>query len=366
PQTGGQGPGLIMQNLRFAALLLGGGLALLSGAAPARAQLGMTDNGTPVNVQADNGIEWQQNQQLYIARGNAVATRGPASIKADTLIAHYRKVSGPAAANTENNSEIYRIEAEGNVVITRDTRTVVGDHADYDMDQGIGIVTGKALKMTTATDVITARDALEWYDQKQIAVARGNAVAVRQGGRTIKGDILTAYMVKSPQQQAAAPSQPAKPSPPPARPAVTAPGANANGSSPAPSGNDDSKINRIDAQGHVVVVNGLDIGRGDYGVYNAVTDICTLLGNVTVTRGNDVATGQYAVMDMKTNISRIMPASTLPGSTRQRVQGLFVKQDVTGPTPGSAPSAPNAPNGGAVNGAPAKGTTANGAAPKGP
>ena len=310
-------------------MLLGGGLALLL-AAPADAQLGATDSGSPINVQADNGIEWQQNQQLYIARGHAVATRGPASIKADTIIAHYRKATGPATANTENNSEIYRIEAEGNVIITRDTRTVVGDHADYDMDQGIGIVTGKALKMTTATDVITARDALEWYDQKQISVARGDAVAVRQGGRTIKGDVLTAYMVKSPQQQAAAPGQPAKPPPPPVKAAAAVPAANANGTPASPASTDDSKINRIDAQGHVVVVNGPDIGRGDYGVYNAVTDICTLLGNVTITRGTDVVTGQYAVMDMKTNISRIMPASTLPGGTRQRVQGLFVKQDVPG------------------------------------
>jgi lipopolysaccharide export system protein LptA len=319
-----------MRGLRLAALLLGAGLALLP-AGLARAQLGPTDNGVPINIQADNGIEWQQNQQLYIARGNAVGTRGPATIKADTLIAHYRKASGPTAANTENNSEIYRMEADGNVVITRDSRTVVGDHADYDMDQGIGIVTGKALKMTTATDVITAKDALEWYDQKQIAIARGDAVAVRQGGRTIKADVLTAYMVKVPpqQQQAGTPGQPAKPAPPPAKTAAATPGA-APGAPPASSDGDESKINRIDAQGHVVVVNGPDIGRGDYGVYNAVTDICTLLGNVTVTRGTDVVTGQYAVMDMKTNISRIMPASTLPGSTRQRVQGLFVKQDVTG------------------------------------
>ncbi len=318
-----------MRVFRFAALLLVAGLVLLP-AGLARAQLGATDNGTPINIQADNGIEWQQDQQLYIARGNAVATRGPATIKADTLIAHYRKASGANAANSENNSEIYRIEADGNVVITRDNRTVIGDHADYDMDQGIGIVTGKALKMTTATDVITAKDALEWYDEKQIAVARGDAIAVRQGGRTIKADVLTAYMVKVPaQQQAAAPGQPAKPAPP-AKTAAATPAA-APGSPPASPEGDESKINRIDAQGHVVVVNGPDIGRGDYGVYNAVTDICTLLGNVTVTRGTDVVTGQYAVMDMKTNISRIMPASTLPGSTRQRVQGLFVKQDVTGP-----------------------------------
>jgi lipopolysaccharide export system protein LptA len=365
--------------LRLWLLLLVAGLLL---AQPAHAQLGSPDPSAPINVQADNGIEWQQDKQLYIARGNAVATRGPASIKADTLIAHYREAKG-GNTNTGSNNEIYRIEAEGNVTITRDNRTVVGDHADYDMDQGVGIVHGKALKMTTATDVVTAKDALEWYDEKQIAVARGNAVAVRQGGRTIKADTLTAYFVKTAAQpQPGAPGQPAKPgaapakpAAPPAKPATTT--AAANGSTPpantpaATSGGDDSKINRIDAQGHVVVLNGPDIGRGDYGVYNAVTDICTLLGNVTITRGTDVITGQYAVMNLATNISRIMPASSLPGSTRQRVQGLFVKQDLTGNAGGPANPANSANGANAATpkaAAPAttpSSLTLSGAAPKG-
>lgn len=196
-----------------AALALSMGLGL---AAPAQAQLGPADNGTPINVQSDSGIEWQQDKQIYIARGNAVATRGLASIKADTLIAHYRKAKGGTvnAANAEGNTEIYRIEAEGNVVVTRDNRTVVGDRADYDVDQGVGIMRGKALKMTTAADTVTARDALEWYDTKQIAVARGDAVAVHNG-RTIKADVLTAYMVKN-----APPGQPPAPGKPPAPPAA--------------------------------------------------------------------------------------------------------------------------------------------------
>jgi len=329
-----------MHIQRYRGLLLLLGLAVMP-AGTARAQLGTADNGLPINIAADNGIEWQQNQQLYIARGDAVATRGPASSKGDTLIAHYREVKpgattpgtatnvsattgagaapavGATGSNTQTNTEIYRVEADGNVTITRDNRVVVGDHADYDMDQGIGIVRGKALKMTTASDTVTARDTLEWYDTKQIAVARGDAVAVHNG-RTIKADTLTSYMVKT------APDAPGAAAPPKPAPAP----APANGAKPADT--DSSKISRIDGQGHVVVVNEPDIGRGDYAVYNADTGICTLLGNVTLTRGTDVVTGQYAVMNMKTNISRILPASTLPGGTRQRVQGLFVKQDLPG------------------------------------
>ena len=306
---------------------------LILGPIPARAQLGPTDTGAPINVQSDSGIEWQQDKQIYIARGNATATRGPASIKADTLIAHYRQVKGgnPNAANADGNTEIYRIEAEGNVVVTRDTRTVVGDRADYDVDQGVGIMRGKALKMTTAADTVTAREALEWYDTRQIAVARGDAVAVHNG-RTIKADILTAYMIKN--APAGQPPAPGKPAPAPAKPP------DKPGATPA-LGSEDSKIDRIDAQGHVVVIGAADIGRGDYAVYNATTGICTLLGNVVITRGKDVITGQYAVMDMNRNISRILPASTLSGTTRQRVQGVFVKQDTPDQGPPGQPKPPS-------------------------
>jgi lipopolysaccharide export system protein LptA len=308
---------------------------------PAQAQLGTADNGTPINVQSDSGIEWQQDKQIYIARGNAVATRGPASIKGDTLIAHYRPVKGgtpnTSAGNTEGNNEIYRIEAEGNVVVTRDNRTIVGDRADYDVDQGVGIMRGKALKMTTAADVVTAKDALEWYDAKQIGVARGDAVAVHNG-RTVKADILTAYMVKN-----APPGQPPAPGKPPAPPKPAPPAPGKPGAPPAAS-SEESKIDRMDAQGHVVVIGAQDIGRGDYAVYNATTGICTLLGHVVITRGKDVITGQYAVMDMNRNISRILPASTLPGSTQERVQGVFAKQDLPGQGPAAAqPAPPKAP-----------------------
>jgi len=62
------------------------GLALLFASLPASrlaAQLlNAPNDNLPLQVQADSGIEWQQNNQLYIARGNAVATRGPSEVHA--------------------------------------------------------------------------------------------------------------------------------------------------------------------------------------------------------------------------------------------------------------------------------------------
>lgn len=304
----------------------------------AQSQLLNGDSSQPVEIQADSGIEWRQNEQLYIARGHAVAKRGPAEVHADTLIARYRPIKPGAApaANSGNtlggNTEIYRVDAEGNVTINRDASTVTGQHAVYDVDQALAVVTGNNLKLTTATDTVTARDSLEWYDQKQVAVGRGDAVAVRNG-KTIRADVLTAYMVKTapagtPGAANAPPAKPAPIKPISAKPA--APGA------PAPP-SQDSKINRVDAQGHVVVTNAIETGHSDFAVYNAVTGISTLVGHVVITRGNDVLQGQAAVMDMNKNVSRILPAANIPGGAAkpeagqpQRVQGLFLKEEAPG------------------------------------
>jgi lipopolysaccharide export system protein LptA len=329
-------------------MAIGFGIALvmsLAVALPVSAGYAQTiapNDNQPLQIQADSGIEWQQNAHLYIARGNAVAIRGSSEVHADTLIAHYREVkAGGAAGNIGGNTEVYRVEAEGHVLIKRDAQNVVGDRAVYDVDRAIAVITGKGLKLTTPTDSVTARDSLEWYDQKQIAVARGNAVATRNG-KTIKADILTAYMVKTAAElgkgpPAAAAAARAKP---PVTPAAAANGptkVSAAGASPA----ENSKISRVDAQGHVVIANALDTGRADYGVYNAQSGIATLIGNVVIERGKDVIRGQRGVMDLNRNVSRMMPGGA-PGAAHQRVQGLFVREERaahTAPSAGSAAAA---------------------------
>jgi len=273
--------------------------------------LGNVSEDRPIEISADGGIEWQQDAQVYIARGNAKAKRGTTEVYADTLTAHYRPMKGSGG-----ETEIYRLNADGHVTIKGERQTVVGDQAVYDVDQQIGIVTGKAPKMTTATDMVTARDSLEWYDQKQIAVARGDAVAVRDTKR-IRADVLTAHMTKD--KPPTAPAKTEKPAPAPAK----------SRNSPTPLGDADesSRISRVDAQGNVLVSTETDVGRGDFGVYNADSGIATLLGNVTVTRGPNTIRGEYAVMDLNNNISRMMAAPAGAGTATTPVQGLFVRQD---------------------------------------
>ena len=90
----------------------------------------------------------------------------------------------------------------------------------------------------------------------------------------------------------------------------------------------ESRISRVDAQGHVVITDALNTGRGDYGVYNGDTGIATLIGNVVIQRGVNVIRGQRGVMDLNNNIARMMPGDG-PGEGGQRVQGLFVRDQAT-------------------------------------
>jgi lipopolysaccharide export system protein LptA len=283
-------------------LLWGAAAGLLLSSTVLAAGLGVTSTNDrrPLDIQAEQGIEWQQSNNVYIARGKARASRGNATVYADTLIAHYRAGSPDHAkqAGTGGSTEIYRVEAEGNVRLTTETQTVYGDRAVYDLDSATAVVTGKNLKLVTPKDTVTARDSLEWYDNTLIAVARGEAVAVREAKR-LAGDVLTAQVVKP-----------------------------ADGP---------SRISRIDAQGHVVVTTINEIARGATGVYNADTGIASLAGGVTITRGDNALRGQYGVVDLNNNVSRLLSAPPGDLSPRTPVQGLIIPRSKAPPaTPAQA------------------------------
>ncbi len=54
------------------------GLALLFAATGAEGQnlLGVKGDAKPLEINADNGIEWRRDQKVYVASGNARAARG--------------------------------------------------------------------------------------------------------------------------------------------------------------------------------------------------------------------------------------------------------------------------------------------------
>jgi lipopolysaccharide export system protein LptA len=232
---------------------------------------------TPIEIFADEGIEWQQKSQAYIARVNARAVQGDVTIFGDVLIAYYSK--GP-----EGGTEIWRIDAIGNVRIVSPEQTAYGAKAVYGVESGVLVLTGKPL-LVTKTDKITARDSLEFWEKQSMAIARGNAIAIREDKR-IRADVLTAYFAKGKSGK--------------------------------------SEIQRIHAYNNVLVSSPTEIVRANKGVYNVKTGIVVATGSVRITRGQDQLNGQAAEINMNTGVTRML------SSGAGRVHGIFQPKSARG------------------------------------
>ncbi|WP_431861541.1 LptA/OstA family protein [Azospirillum sp.] len=271
--------------------LLAAGLAgLILAALPAAAQtLPGGPGGQPTDINADQAIEWHQDVKAYVARGNASAKRGETTLYGDVLTAYYREVPG-------KGNEVFQITSEGNVRLIGPTQQVYGDRLVYDMDRKVAVVTGKDLKLITPTDVVTARDTLEYYEAQGFAVARGEAVAVRTD-RRLRADVLIGQFAKGPDGKTA--------------------------------------MNRIDGSGNVVVTTPTDVARSDKLVYSVPDNTAVLLGTVRITRGDNQLNGDAAEMNMATKVNRVIAGPAGGG----RVKGLLIPGDVQASnSPGAAPA----------------------------
>ena len=262
-----------------------------------------SDKNTPIEIHADQGIEWQQNAQAYIARGNASATQGEVTVNADQLIAYYRN-------NTTGGSDVWRIDALGNVRIGTPAQSAHGDKAVYDVDNGVLVLTSKTGKiwLETPGERITARDSLEYWNKRNLAVARGDAVAVR-GDKTLRADVMTAHFTDASQPAGKAVGK---------QPASKAAGKDKDKGA----GQNESRLKQIDAFNNVVVTGPTEIVRGNQGVYYADSGIAVLTGNVRITRGQNQLNGERAEVNMNTGISKLTGSNT-------RVGGYFVPNEQT-------------------------------------
>lgn len=324
-----------MISARPLAIALAALLALAPPAPAAAQELGLTGEG-PIEILADGAIEWRRNEQVVIAAGNARAIRGATTVFADRLIARYRERGGaaPAAGSAPQaafggGGEIWRLEADGNVRIVTGTDRAEGDRAVYDLDRRVLVVTGRALRLTNGQDTVTARDAMEYWVDRRMAVARG-AATVTSPERSLTADTLVAYFLETTadaQRPAAAPqdqarAQPRGAAPPPA----LAPGS--------------GRLDRVEAFGDVRIRTATEFVRGDRGIYMPGTGIARVAGNVGITRGQNQLSGAVAEVNLNTGVSRLVPT---PGG---RVAGFLVPEDRARPeAPAIAPAPAPAPRG---------------------
>jgi lipopolysaccharide export system protein LptA len=243
------------------------------GAAVAQSlNFGSSDSDQPIEIFADDGIEWQQENLIFLARGNARAVRGEVTVFGDELRAYYRE-------KPDGSTDIWRLDAYGKVRIKTAQETAYGKKAIYQVEKGILVLSGGRVRLVTATDEITADKQIEYWEKQQMAVARGNAYAVREKKR-LRADVLAAYF------------------------RVDKKGEN--------------KLYRVDAFDRVKIVTDKDIATSDRAVYNVESGIATLTGSVNLIRGQNELKGCSAEINLNNGVSKLYSCPAASGGNRAR------------------------------------------------
>jgi lipopolysaccharide export system protein LptA len=290
------------RTLAFASLAIAGWLLSHGAAAQGLPLPGFGNTGTalPVAIEADKGVEWRQNEQVYIARGNATAKRGDSTIRSDTLYAHYRRTQ-------DNRQEIYKIVAEGAVKITTPKETITSDTAEYMVETAEFTLKGKPVKIDSGKSTLVA--GLIVYNSKNKTANVTGGAQVTEEKKRVRADRFLAFFKEDGGKQS---------------------------------------LQRVEAFGNVVITTPTEIARGNRGDYNADTQVATLSGNVRLTRGDSQLNGDRAEVNMKSGVSKLLAGDDRPvaGETNPskggRVRVLIMPGDADSgkgpldiPTPGA-------------------------------
>ena len=239
---------------------------------------GLQSNDAPIEISAEDFLEWHQKKKQYIAKGSVVVTQEDMTIEADELIADY------VDDGNGDNIDIVQVTATGNVILKNTDSEASADKAIYDVKSGLITLTGNDLKLTTPEQTITATERLEYNVIDGTAKAVGKAKIVGQGEQ-LEANMITAKF-----------------------------GDNAT--------TNQKEIKTAKASGNVKITTNEETITGNQGTYNVSAQKARMSGNVVITRGANQLEGDEAEIDLAANISRI----TASQRSDKRVKGIFFPQ----------------------------------------
>lgn len=246
----------------------------------AAAGLDLTSNSdkSPIEVTADNSIEWNRNNQTVTAITNAVAKKAGVTLSADKITAKYRDDKG-------KNAEIYQLNATNGVKIKTITEEATGDNITYYVDNGLMVLTGTPASITTPEEKITADDKMEYYQNELKAVLYKNVI-ITKGDKTIHTEKLTAYFK------------------------------DVKGS---------LELTKATLEDGITIETPNEKLIGSRGEYDATSQIAQVFGNVEIHQGSNVLYGDSAESNLKTGISKLkagkskqVKGSIMPNSTKKK------------------------------------------------
>lgn len=242
-----------------------------------------SNSNEPIEITAQNSLEWHRNTKQYIATGAAIAKQGAVSIQAETLTADYE-------SSEASSIDIWQLTALDNVVIKNEDSTGYGDKAIYNVKTETATLTGDDLKLVSPDQTVTATDRFVYKTAERRATAIGNAKVIRTED-TIEASTIEA--VFKPQGQ----------------------------------GEGQDAVETLEAKSNVKITTPTEVLTGNYAIFRSATNKAEISGNVKITRGPNILEGARAEVDLTTNISKMFGAE----ETGERVRGIFYPKSEKNP-----------------------------------
>jgi len=243
-------------------------------------QLTNFDNSNgPIEIFADDGIEWHKNKSKYVALGNAKALSGTLSVESDKIEAFYKE-------NDSSNMNITEVRAKKNVVVKdKKMKITGGEYAEYKIIKDYFFINGKNIILTSEKNILKSNKKLEYWRSKNIAIATGKAEAKKDNEFIVLADKLVWYLQER---------------------------------------NQKTTVKKLLGFNNVSIKTNNEVAFSDKAIYNNNTEICKLFGNVKLQRGESFLIGEYAEVDLRSGISKLLPA---PGTklNENKVRALIDK-----------------------------------------
>ena len=233
----------------------------------------------PIEIFAEEGIEWHKNKNKYVAIGNAKAVSGSLSLKSDRIEAFYTE-------KEDSGMNIKEVKAKKNVIVEdKKMRIVGGNYAEYKTIKDYFLIVGKNIIVTSEANTLRSKEKLEYWRSKNIAIATGKAEAQKDKEFIVLADKLVWYLKEDKNK---------------------------------------TTVKKILGFKNVSIKTNNEVAFSDKAIYNNDTEICKLYGNVKLQRGDSFLLGEYAEVDLKKGISKLLPA---PGNSMKenKVKALIDK-----------------------------------------
>ncbi|MCF8708880.1 LptA/OstA family protein [Rhizorhapis sp. SPR117] len=169
-----------MNNFARFALGVALGTAILPGAVAPAQVLKNHDSNAPVNFSADR-IEVQDRADRVVVTGNVHVTQAGLALDAARMTVAYRNESG------NGGIEIDRIDASGNVVVTKGNETARGSVAIYDLNRRLITMLGNVQLVQGSNRLTGGRLVIDLRTGRSTVDGRGAGSGVDDSGGRVTG-----------------------------------------------------------------------------------------------------------------------------------------------------------------------------------